>query len=71
MVLSNKILDKLLSEIASVAQPKLFNIEHGTATQREKQVYQECMGFLTMIRYSSLDLKEIKRIRDNSNLAYQ
>lgn len=63
--------DKLLAEIANVAQPKLFNIEHGTATQREKQVYQECMGFLTMIRYSSLDLKEIKRIRDNSNLAYQ
>lgn len=68
---SNKILNKLLSEIASVAQPKLFNIEHWTATTREKQVYQECAGFLSIIRHSSLDIKEIKRIRDESNLTYQ
>jgi hypothetical protein len=66
-----KNLNKLLSEIASVMQPKIFNIEHWTATIREKQVYQECVGFLSIIRHSSLDIKEIKRIRDESNLIYQ
>ena len=61
---------KLLSEIEGVIAPKLFNINNGTASEMEKQIVQECLGYLSMIKYSCLKPAEIKRIWDNTNLAY-
>ncbi len=63
-----KELMQLKREINSVAGPKLFNIENGTASEREWEVYQECMGFVALIKYSILSTRQIKEILDRSNL---
>jgi hypothetical protein len=63
--------DKLIKEINSVLAPKLFNIKNKTATEREKSVVQECLGFLSLINHSSLSINEIKKLWDKSNLKFQ
>ena len=65
------LLDKLVVEINNVLAPKLFNIKQGTATERERQVASECMGFISLIKFSCLDSKEIKRLWEKSELGFQ
>jgi len=64
-------LEQFVIEINSVFVPKLFNIEHGTATERERQVVAECLGFISLIKFSCLPLKDIKRLWENSGLKFQ
>ncbi len=66
-----KIKQKLLDEIQNCAGAKKFNLQHGTINGREKDILFECLGFLNMISYSCVPIKEIKRIWDNSNLAFK
>lgn len=61
---------RLIEEIEGTITPKLFNIDHGTASEREKQVVQECLGFLSIIKYSRMKTAEVKQIWDESNLGY-
>ena len=64
--------EKLLKEIENVLHPfKFANIENGTATERTRQVVSECLWFISLIQHSSMDIKIIKKIRDNSWLAFQ
>ena len=70
MIKTDKAATSLLKEIEYVVAPKLFNINNGTASEMEKQIVQECLGYLSMIKYSCLKPAEIKRIWDNTNLAY-
>jgi len=65
-----KRLNKLISEIHTCAGPKLFNIEHGTASERERQIVCECLGFLSLIQFSMLGINEIVKLWEDSNLAY-
>lgn len=68
--LMDKITVKLLTEIENTVAPKLFNINHGTASEMEKQIVQECLGFISIIKYSCLKPAEIRRIWDKTNLKY-
>lgn len=61
-------LDRLFEEISCVLAPKLWNIQRGTATEREKQIAKECLGYLSLIKHSSLSAKEIKSLWDSSGL---
>lgn len=61
----------IIKEIEEVMVPKLFNIEHGSATEREIQVVKECQGFISLLRYSCLREADIKQLWDNSGLKYQ
>jgi hypothetical protein len=53
-----------------IINPKLFNIQHGTAIDMEVQIVRECMGFRSLVLFSVLDVKEIRRLWDRSNLAF-
>ena len=64
----SKELLQLKQEINSVAGPKLFNIQNGTASERDWEIYEECMGFVSLIKYSILSTRQIKEIWDRSNL---
>ena len=61
---------KLLKEIEAVVTPKLWNIRNGTATEKEKQVVRECSGFRSLVLFSCLSIREIKRMWERSNLGY-
>jgi len=63
--------NKLIEEIQSVIIPKLYNINKGTATEMELFIVKECLGFISLIKYSSLSKKEIKRLWDGSGLLYR
>ena len=71
MTTNEKITGQLLDEIQNTCGAKKFNLEHGTINEREKDVLSECLGFLSLISYSCMPIKEIKRIWDKSNLKYQ
>ncbi len=60
----------LLEEVNNVIRPKLFNINNGTASEREKQIVQECMGFRSLIMFSVLTTKEIRKLWDDSSLGF-
>jgi hypothetical protein len=61
---------KLLKEIEAVVTPKLWNIRNGTATEMEKRVVSECLGFRSLILFSCLGIRKIKRLWEKSNLRY-
>lgn len=63
--------EKLIFEINAVIAPKLFNIEHKTATEREIQVVRECLGFLSLLNFSILSVKEVKKIWETSEVRFQ
>ena len=64
-------MNPLVTEINSIIAPKLFNISHGTATDREMQVVAECLGFISLIKFSCLSLKDIKRLWESTGLKFQ
>jgi riboflavin biosynthesis pyrimidine reductase len=61
---------KLLDEIKNTIAPKLFNIQHGTASEMQKQIVSECLGFRSLIFFSVLDIREIRRLWDKTNLKF-
>lgn len=62
--------EKLIKEIENVIVPKLFNIQHGTISKIEKDIVKECTGFLSLIKYSTMDISSIRNLWDRSNLKY-
>jgi len=62
---------KLANEIYTVVSPKLFNVQNNTASEIEKQILKECLGFLSLIKYSSLPTRKIKEIWEYSDLRYR
>jgi hypothetical protein len=66
----NKITAALIKEIEIAVKPKLFNVNHGTASEMEMQIVQECLGYLSLIKFSCLKPAEIKRIWDKTNLKF-
>lgn len=60
-----------MHEINEVVAPKLFNIKKQTATERERQVVAECLGFVSLIRYSVINIEDIKRLWEKSELKFQ
>jgi len=63
--------NKLLKEIQYVITPKLHNINKGTATEMELSIVKECLGFISLIKHSSLSKKDIKKLWDRSGLLYR
>ena len=63
--------NKLLKEIQSVLTPKLYNIDKGTATEMELFIVKECLGFISLVKYSSLSEKDIKKLWDKSGFQYR
>lgn len=61
---------KLLEEVNSVIRPKLFNINNKTASEREVEIVKECMGFRSLIMFSALTTKEIRKLWDDTNLGF-
>jgi len=62
--------EKLIMEIRNVIEPKLFNFRNKTMTRMEKQILFEALGFLNMVNYSSMDIKDIKKHWDKSSLGF-
>jgi hypothetical protein len=67
----SKYRNKLLSEIESTVAAKLFNIQHGTATEREIWIVKQCSSFISLLNHSALTPKEIYRLWERSGLVYQ
>lgn len=68
--LLDKTAQALINEIHGVIAPKKYNIEHGTATQAQIDIVKECLGFLSLVRFSALKTKTIKKLWEDSNLKY-
>jgi hypothetical protein len=66
----NRKLQNLVTEIHATMAPKLHDIQNGTASQRKKDICNECQGFISLLKYSSLPWQDIKRLWDESNLKY-
>ncbi len=62
--------EKMIQEIYNTVSPKLFNIRNNTASEREMQVAKEALAYISLLKYSCLSEDEIKRLWDESNLAY-
>lgn len=62
---------KLLEEIQNTAGPKLFNVQHGTATDQEIHIVKECQAYLCLLNYSVLTAKQIYGYWEKSQLAYK
>jgi hypothetical protein len=60
----------LINEIQSVLAPRLYNIEHNTATRKDREIARECLGYLSLIKCSTLNTFAIKRIWENSYLKF-
>lgn len=63
--------NKILKEIEYTIAPKIWNYQHGTASEREIEIIKECLAFRSLILYSNLPIKEIKRLWENSGISYQ
>ena len=62
---------KIFLEIQDCLAPKLWNIEHGTASDSETWKAKECLGFLSMIQHSKFGIREIKRLWEKTGLKFQ
>ena len=68
--MNSKNAKSLIQEISAVIVPKMFNIKNGTATKQEQMVVFEAQGFLSLLRFSCLSVREIKEIWEKSSLRY-
>lgn len=66
----NKATKKMVEEIYDAVSPKLFNINNGTANEKEIQIAKECMAYISLLKYSCMDEREVKELWDKSNLAF-
>lgn len=61
---------KILTCINNNAGARLGNVQRGTATEADKGLLGEALGFRSLCLFSCLDDKTLKRLFDRSNLAY-
>jgi hypothetical protein len=66
----SKIRLKILEHINNNAGAGLGNIQRGTATDMDKNLVGEALGFRSLCLYSGLNDKKLKQLWDNSNLEY-
>ena len=60
-----------MDEIYTCIAPKKANYLHGTITTREYEVMSEANSYLSLINYSCLQIEEIARLWEETNLKYQ
>jgi len=60
----------ILEFISEYAGWRLGNIQRGTATQMDKDLVNEALGFRSLCLFSCLDDKELQRLWNDSNLEY-
>lgn len=65
-----KIKIELIDEIQTVISNHIDNVKSGLASDREKQILFESLGFLNLINYSSMDILEIKKQWDKTTLPF-
>jgi hypothetical protein len=63
--------EKLLQEIQEAMGAKLFSIQRGIASEREKQIVKECLGYVSLLNHSALTSREFYRLWEKSGLSYQ
>lgn len=61
---------KILESINLNAGARLFNVQNNTATEKDKDLLGEALGFRSLCLFSGLDDKILKRLWDESNLEY-
>lgn len=70
MTRKEKIKIELIDEIQTVISNHIDNVKSGLASDREKQILFESLGFLNLINYSSMDILEIKKQWDKTTLPF-
>lgn len=66
----DKIKQDLINEMLGVLDGNVDKVKSGLASDREKQAVFETLGFLNMINYSSMDILEIKKHWDKTNIKF-
>ena len=61
---------KILESINNNGGSRLFNVKNGTATELDKELLNEALGFRSLCLFSCLDDRELKKLWDESNLEY-
>ena len=61
---------KILESINKNGGARLGNIQRGTATQMDRNLVDEALGFRSLCLFSVLEDKELKRLWDGSCLEY-
>ena len=61
---------KILESINNNGGARLGNIQRGTASQMDKDLIGEALGFRSLCLFSRLEDKELKQLWDKSNLEY-
>ena len=60
----------ILEFISNTIGWRVGNIKRGTATQMDKQLADEALGFRSLCLFSCLDDKELKKLWNDSNLEF-
>ena len=60
----------ILQFISETIGWRVGNIKRGTATEMDKQLVNEALGFRSLCLFSCLDNKDLQKLWDDSNLEY-
>lgn len=69
-VSKRKTREYILQFISETIGWRVGNIKRETATQMDKDLVNEALGFRSLCLFSCLDDKELKRLWDGSNLEF-
>jgi len=61
---------KILEAININGSARLFNVKNNTATEMDKNLLNEALGFRSLCLFSKLKDKELKSLWDKSGLEY-
>lgn len=62
--------EHILKRIAATAGFRLLKVQNGTASQADKELLDEAVGFRSLCLYSDISDQDLKAAWDNSNLEY-
>jgi hypothetical protein len=60
----------ILEFINAHAGFRLLNVQNGTASQMDREILDEALGFRSLCLFSALDDKQLKKLWDASSLEY-
>ncbi len=66
----SKLRIKILECINNNGGFRLSNIKRGTASNADKEILGEALGFRSLCLFSNIEDADLKRAWDNSNLEY-
>ncbi|MFA4871391.1 MAG: hypothetical protein WC623_24545 [Pedobacter sp.] len=66
----SKARQKILSIISSSIGFRVSNIQRGTASEADKRLVSEALGFRSLCLYSVLEDKDLKQLWFDSNLEF-